>query len=95
MRIISRKDVENSLTMREAIAVVRQAFIELSNGTANVPPRIHLLVEKHHGTTLVMPAYLSETDALACKIVSVFPHNSAYNLPIIQGLVVLLNAENV
>ena len=94
MRIISRKDVENSLSMHEAIEVVRQAFIELSNGTANVPPRIHLSVEKNSGTTLVMPAYLGETDALACKIVSVFPNNSAKNLPIIQGLAVLFDAEN-
>ena len=94
MRIISRKDVENSLSMHEAIEVVRQAFIELSNGTANVPPRIHLSVEKHHSTTLIMPAYLSETDALACKIVSVFSQNSAKGLPIIQGLAVLFDAEN-
>lgn len=94
MRIISRTDVENSLTMREAIEVVRQAFIELSNKTATVPPRIHLSIEKHQATTLVMPAYLSETNALACKIVSVFPHNSAKNMPVIYGLVVLFDGEN-
>jgi alanine dehydrogenase len=93
MRIISRKDVENSLTMHEAIEVVRQAFIELSNGTATVPPRIHLSIEKENATTLVMPAYLSETNALACKIVSVFPHNSVKNLPVIYGLVTLFDAE--
>lgn len=94
MRIISKTDVENSLSMREAIEVVRQAFIELSNGTAEVPPRIHLSVEKQQATTLVMPAYLPESDALACKIVSVFPNNSAKNQPVIYGLVVLLDEEN-
>lgn len=94
MRIISKTDVENSLTMREAIKVVRKAFIELSNGTAKVPPRIHLSIEKRDATTLVMPAYLAENDALACKIVSVFPRNSAKNLPVIYGLVVLFDEEN-
>ncbi len=94
MRIISKEDVENSLTMREAIEVVREAFIELSNDTAEVPPRIHLSIERLNGTTLVMPSYLGEADALACKIVSVFPKNSALDLPVIHGLVVLLDAEN-
>lgn len=93
MRIISKADVEESLMMREAIEVVRRAFIELSNGTAKVPPRIHLSIEKHNATTLVMPAYLGELDALACKIVSVFPHNFAKNLPVIYGLVVLFDEE--
>jgi alanine dehydrogenase len=94
MRIISKREVENSLTMREAIEVVRQAFIELSNNTAEVPPRIHLEIKKQQATTLVMPAYLSQTDALACKIVSVFPHNSLKSLPVIDGLVILFDAEN-
>jgi ornithine cyclodeaminase len=40
-----------------------------------------------------MPAYLSQTDALACKIVSVFPDNSAKDLPVICGLVVLLDEQ--
>lgn len=93
MRIISRKDVENSLTMREAIEVVRQAFMELSNGTANVPPRIHLSIEKENATTLIMPAYLSQTQVLACKIVSVFPNNATKNQPVIFGLVTLFSAE--
>jgi ornithine cyclodeaminase/alanine dehydrogenase-like protein (mu-crystallin family) len=94
MRLISRKDVENSLPMRAAVEVMRQAFIELSSGTAIVPPRIHLSIEKRLGTTLVMPAYLSETDALASKIVSVFPGNAAKNLPVIQGLVILFDEES-
>lgn len=94
MRIISKKEVENSLTMRGAIEIVREAFIELSTGTAIIPPRIHLSVEKRNSTTLVMPAFLGGTDALACKIVSVFPNNSALHLPIIHGLVVLIEAES-
>ncbi|HRH42102.1 MAG TPA: ornithine cyclodeaminase family protein [Pyrinomonadaceae bacterium] len=93
MRIISRKDVENSLTMGEAIEVVKNAFIELSNHTAQVPPRLHLSVEKPHSTTLIMPAYLGESDSLACKIVSVFPNNANLNLPIIYGLVNLIDAK--
>lgn len=93
MRVISRKDVENSLTMSEAIEVVTKAFIELSNQTAKIPPRIHLSIESRNSTTLVMPAYLSEADALACKIVSVFPNNTNQNFPTIYGLVNLFDAE--
>ncbi len=94
MRIISQTEVESLLTMREAIEIVRQAFIELSNGTAQVPPRIHLKLDKQPGTMLVMPAYLSETQSLVCKIVSVFPNNPGLNLPFIQALVFVLDATN-
>lgn len=94
MRIISKIDVENSLSMFEAIETIRQAFIELSKKTAIIPQRLHLSVEKSEATTLIMPAYLAVNDALACKIVSVFPANFCQNLPVINGLVVLLDEKN-
>lgn len=93
MRIISGKEVYESLPMPEAIEAAKSAFIELSSGAANVPERTHISIGRHKGTTLIMPAYLGKSDALACKIASVFPDNSAKGLPLVNAVVILLDAE--
>jgi ornithine cyclodeaminase len=63
--------------MREAVEVVKRAFIELSTGRADVPLRIALLQPKRDGVTLVMPGYLSDFESLAVKVVSVHDRNPA------------------
>lgn len=92
MRVISRADAERALSMREAVGIIRRAFAEISIGTADVPHRAAIPQEKHGGTTLFMPGYLGEQDALACKIVSVRPRNLERGLPLINALVVLIDA---
>ncbi len=91
MRIISHDEVERLISMREAIESVRQAFIELSSGSAQVPVRLAISPGKHPGATLVMPGYLGEADALVTKIVSVRPENTARGLPLIYGIVILFD----
>ena len=78
--------------MREAIEIVKGAFAQLSAGKAVVPLRTQLPVERHEGVTLFMPAYLSESDDLGVKIVSVFPGNLEMGLPTIFALVVVVEA---
>jgi len=79
--------------MREAIEIVRGAFAQLSAGKAVVPLRINLPVERHEGVTLIMPAYLSESDDLGVKIVSIFPRNPEMGLPTIFALVAVVEAS--
>lgn len=90
--ILSRADVRQALPMRLAIETMKQAFVQLSTGKADVPLRTRLLVPSHAGMTLFMPAYLSETDQMAVKIVSVFNENLAKGLPLIHALVVVVDA---
>ncbi len=92
MRILSRADVHRALTMKEAIAIVRDAFVQLSNGQATVPLRVPVPIERHDGVTLFMPAHLHTSDALAVKIVSVHNQNPAKGLPLIHALVVVIDA---
>jgi len=94
MRLLTRSDVQQSLSMREAVEIVRQAFTELSTGKALSPVRAVLPLDQHDGLTLVMPAYLTEADALAVKIVSVHKRNPERSLPRINALVVLIDSEN-
>lgn len=97
IRILSASEVRQALPMAEAIAGVRQAFIQLAAGQADMPLRTGVSVtaasEKIAGTVLVMPAHLRQSQALAVKVVSVFPGNPAVALPLVQGVVLVLEAE--
>lgn len=93
LRILSSTDVRRAVTMAGAIQVVKEAYVQLSAGQAVVPLRTPVPVEKREGVTLFMPAYLASSDALAAKIVSVFPGNVERGLPTIHAVVVVVDAE--
>ncbi len=93
LRVLSKQDVQQAIPMREAIEIVKGAFTQLSAGKAVAPLRTQLPVERHEGVTLFMPAYLSESDDLGVKIVSVFPRNLEMGLPTIFALVVVVDAS--
>ncbi|MCX7681086.1 MAG: hypothetical protein N2508_03820 [Anaerolineae bacterium] len=93
LRLLSGDDVRRALPMRQAIEVMKAAFIQLSTSQAEMPVRVALRVPKHSGLTLFMPAYLGADDRMAIKIVSVFHDNPARGLPLIHALVVVIDAE--
>lgn len=92
IKILSRSDVSQAVTMAQAIRAVKKAFIQLSSGKAEVPLRTHIPVKKAKGGTLIMPAYLTDNSILGAKIVSIFPGNKRKKLPTIHALVVVLDA---
>jgi alanine dehydrogenase len=96
IRILSAIDVKQALPMAEAIAGVRKAFAQFSAGQADMPLRSQVKVAdvsgKTAGTMLVMPAHLHRDQALAVKVVSVFPDNPTVALPLVHGVVLVLEA---
>ena len=93
MRILTRADVKQLVTMERAIELVSLAFQDLAAGRARSPLRTLLAVGKGTGTTLVMPAYVPGIGALGLKVVSVFGGNHAKGLPTITSVVCLLDDE--
>ena len=91
IRVLSQRDVQRAVSMAEAIEIVKHAFAQLSTGQAQVPVRTQLEIAPHEGMTLLMPAYLRESDQLGAKIVSVFPRNARSGLPTIHALVVIVD----
>jgi len=92
--ILSRKDLEAVMTMKETIEVVEHAFKELTMGTARMPTRVGLTVFDKAGWMGVMPAYLSGIGSLAAKIVAVFEDNpSKHNLPTVLATLTLNDAS--
>ena len=92
LRFLSHADVIRCLPMPEAIEGMKSAYAQLSAGAAEMPLRVRV-AGKGDGIALLMPAYLKQTGSMAVKLVSVFPQNTARNLPIVHALVLALNAE--
>ncbi len=90
LRLFSAADVRAALPMAEAIAAMKQAFAQLSDGRADAPMRTHLAITPDD-STLVMPGHVPDNHALAIKVVSVFGSNSARGLPLIHALVLALD----
>ena len=89
--LLSARDIEQALSMAEAIDANARAYIALSRGDAAVPQRVALNTER--GVSLFMPAYVTGTHDLAIKVVSVFAENPSRGLPTIHALVLVLEAD--
>lgn len=93
LKIISRKEVAQAVKMTEAIEAVKKAYIQLSSGKAKVPLRSHIEVKRQNAVSLFMPAFLSESEAMGIKIVTVFPKNQEKKLPTIYATVITLDTK--
>jgi ornithine cyclodeaminase/alanine dehydrogenase-like protein (mu-crystallin family) len=95
MLLLSAEDVRQALPMNEAIEAMKNAYASLSNGTAVVPLRTRLPIPQSEALSLFMPAFVNsqEGDALAIKVVSLFPTNPARGLAFIQAAVLVFDPE--
>jgi len=95
MLILSAEEVRKALPMAEAIQAMKRAYAALSDGRAEVPLRARLSIPPHEALSLFMPAYVQDEqgEALAVKIVSLFPKNPSRGLALIQAMVLVLEAE--
>ena len=92
--ILSRKDVESIITMRDTIEVMKTAFAELTEGSAVLPQRISIFAEEQKGLSLYMPAFLPKIESLAVKVVTVFKENpTKFKLPTTLGKVLLQDIQ--
>ena len=90
MIVLSREDVEQLLDLDALIDALADAHRELSEGKASMPPRIAASAERD-GLLGAMPAYLPSA-GLACKLVTLFPHNTDRHTH--QALIGVFDPEN-
>jgi len=95
MHILTAEDIRKSLPMNETIEAMKRAYASLSDGKAEVPLRTRLSVPSQDAVSLFMPAYVQAQggDALAVKVVSLFPNNPGRGLAFIQAAVLVLEAD--
>jgi ornithine cyclodeaminase len=95
MIILAADDVRRALPMAEAIEAMKSAYAALSGGLAEVPLRSRLPIPPHEAMALLMPVYMQDGpgeargEAMAVKVVTLFPHNRERNLPLIHAVVLV------
>jgi ornithine cyclodeaminase len=91
MLFLSRADVEELLDLDELVDALARAHAQLSAGMVSMPPRTGALVEEREGLLGVMPAYIPG-EALACKLVTLFPQNTDRHTH--QAAIMVFDPEN-
>lgn len=94
MLVLDRGQVETLLDIDKLVDALGPAMVELSAGWVSMPARIAAQVKDKRALLGAMPAYLSSSKTLACKLVSVFPENARLDLPTHQAVIQLYDAEN-
>lgn len=95
MLILNANEVRMALPMKELIEAMKQAYASLSDGRADVPLRTRLSIPSHEAVSIFMPAYVqtNDSEALAIKVVSLYPKNPARGLAFIQAVVIAFEAD--
>ncbi len=99
LHILSSTDINQALSMNQAIGVIRQAFLSLAQQKVIMPPRniINIVtpptVQEGEKLAVFMPAYFADTGALGIKIASLVATNHLCGLPLIHAIVILLDVS--
>lgn len=91
VRILNQAQVTELLPIGECIEVMDGVLRTLAAGGAQLPLRTVLRLPAGRGIFGVMPAQLSDPDALGLKAIAVFPGNEGTALDSHQGVVLLLD----
>ncbi|MEA1881054.1 MAG: ornithine cyclodeaminase family protein [Candidatus Marinimicrobia bacterium] len=88
----SAEDVTSAVPMNEAIEAMKRAFVALSDGSAIVPNRINLPMVDQNALHLSMPAYIKGGKYNTIKLVNVHFDNPQKGLPLINGVILVMDA---
>jgi len=93
IRIITARDIRQHYSMHQAIQAMEHAFCLLSSGKAFIPLRYN---KKHPASDLVMlfkPAFVEKAKLASAKFLTQRENRIIPGIPVIQGIVLLMDAE--
>lgn len=93
MLLLTKKDIINIFSMKEAIDADKEALKMYNEGKTNIPLRVNIDIPKYNGQSLFMPGYAEAMDVTGIKIVSVFPNNIEKGKPSVPAKMLLLDGE--
>mgnify|MGYP001033028378 CR=1 FL=1 len=93
LRVLSRQEVKQALPMSQAIKAMRESFVLLHQQKAQLPARMEMSLEDANADLLFMPSYVSDYAQAGLKIANVFRDNPAKGLPLIQGMMLLIDTQ--
>lgn len=91
--ILSRTDMMGLLTPAEYVDCVEHAFRMHGLGRVYMEPKGHIVLDRYQGEWEVMPSWIEEPEAAACKWVSIREDNSKYELPAVFSILVYTHPE--
>ena len=91
--ILSRTDMMGLLTPAEYNDGVEHAFRMHGLGRVYMEPKGHIVLDKYQGEWEVMPSYIEEPEAAACKWVSIREDNAKYELPAVFSILIYTHPE--
>jgi alanine dehydrogenase len=91
--ILGRSDMVGLLTPAEYVDCVEHAFRMHGLGRVYMEPKGHIVLDRYRGEWEVMPSYIEEPEAAACKWVSIREDNARYDLPAVFSILVYTHPE--
>jgi alanine dehydrogenase len=92
--ILGRTDMIGLLTPAEYNECVEHAFRMHGLGRVYMEPKGHIVLERYRGEWEVMPSWIEEPEAAACKWVSIREDNSRYELPTVFSILIYTHPES-
>ncbi|MBU6383065.1 MAG: deaminase [Verrucomicrobia bacterium] len=93
MKILTRQQIEQLLSIPDTLEAVEQGFIAYSQGETVVPPVGSLHFEHPPGDCHIKYGYMKRGKYYVVKIASGFYHNPKHNLPSGNGLMLLFDKK--
>ncbi len=90
--LLGGREVEELLSMSEALKAVEYAFKLEAEGKTIMPPKIYLELSEHQGDFRAMLAYLDGSAGI--KWVSVYPGNAEQGLPTVMATIILCDPND-
>ena len=91
--ILGRTDMIGLLTPAEYVDCVEHAFRMHGLGRVYMEPKGHIVLDRYRGEWEVMPSWIEEPEAAACKWVSIREDNARYDLPAVFSILVYTHPE--
>ena len=90
IRILSKEDIRNALSIHQTIDAMSDAFAQLSDGTLQMPVRT--VSDFDDLTLLYKPAASPKDQTIGVKLLTQTGANRDRSLPIIQGIMILIDS---
>ena len=91
--ILSRTDMMGLLEPIEYVDCVEHAFRMHALGRVYMEPKGHIVLDQYKGEWEVMPSWIAEPEAAACKWVSIREDNGKYDLPAVFSILIYTHPE--
>ncbi|GAG94519.1 unnamed protein product, partial [marine sediment metagenome] len=91
--ILTRTEVESCLSMKRTIEAVKEAYMAFANNRVQMPPVMHLDVEKYNGEVDIKSGFVEDFDLIGTKIASGYYDNHKLGLPPGMAVIVLMDLK--